>query len=146
MLDIGLGEVLLIAVLALLVFGPDRLPKVAADAARLLRQLRQISTEARRNLADAAGMVDEDGDLESAVREIRNLDPRRAARVLDERAVTADRADTAPAAATAPGAATVAASAAGPARPPAAPPSAGPPPSSTSDAGPADISADPDWT
>lgn len=84
MLDIGLGEILLIAVLALLVFGPDRLPRVAADAARVVRQVRQLSVQARRNLVDAAGIVDEDGELRDAVREIRDLDPRRAAWVLAE--------------------------------------------------------------
>ena len=76
MLDIGLGEVLLIAVLALLVFGPDRLPKVAADAARTLRQIRQMASAARRELSDAAGLQDD--DLTDAVRDLRDLDPRRA--------------------------------------------------------------------
>jgi sec-independent protein translocase protein TatB len=59
--DIGLGEMIVIAVLALVVFGPDRLPKVAADAARTLRNLRDLATTARRDLADAAGLPDADG-------------------------------------------------------------------------------------
>ena len=71
-----MGEVLLIAVLALLVFGPDRLPKVAADAARTLRQIRQMASAARRELSDAAGLQDD--DLTAAVRDLRDLDPRRA--------------------------------------------------------------------
>ena len=74
--DIGLGEVLLIAVLALLVFGPDRLPKVAADAARTLRQIREMASAARRELSDAAGLKDD--ELAGAVRDLRDLDPRRA--------------------------------------------------------------------
>lgn len=73
MLDVGLGEVVLMAVLALLVFGPDRLPKVAADAARTLRQVRAMATSARKDLADAAGL-DRDDELSTAVRD---LDPRR---------------------------------------------------------------------
>ena len=41
--DIGLGEVVVMAILALLIFGPERLPKVAADAGRLLRQVRELA-------------------------------------------------------------------------------------------------------
>lgn len=76
MLDIGLGEVALIAVLALLVFGPDRLPKVAADAARALRQVREMASAARRDLVDAAG-VEQDEELSGVLSDLRELDPRR---------------------------------------------------------------------
>lgn len=76
MLDIGLGEGILIVVLALLVFGPERLPKVASDAARTLRQIRSMATAARRDLVDAAGL-DEQGELTGTLRDIRDLDPRR---------------------------------------------------------------------
>jgi sec-independent protein translocase protein TatB len=86
-LDIGLGELIVIAILALLVFGPDRLPKVAADAARTLRQVRQMAVSARKDLADAAGFEDDD-ELNQAVRDIRDLDPRRALRGLGEDVVT----------------------------------------------------------
>jgi sec-independent protein translocase protein TatB len=75
--DIGFGEIILIVVVALLVFGPDRLPKVAADAARTLRQVRQMAASARKDLVDAAGLED-DAELSQAVRDIRDLDPRRA--------------------------------------------------------------------
>jgi sec-independent protein translocase protein TatB len=80
-LDIGFGELVVIAILALLVFGPDRLPKVASDAARTLRQVREMASAARRDLADAAGLQ-EDPELAAAVRDIRDLDPRRALRGL----------------------------------------------------------------
>ncbi len=76
MLDIGLGEVAVIAVVALLVFGPDRLPKAAADAARTLRHLRQVASSARQELVAAAGL-DEGGELSEAVGQLRELDPRR---------------------------------------------------------------------
>ncbi len=75
--DIGFGEIVAIVVVALLVFGPDRLPKVAADAARTLRQVRQMAASARKDLVDAAGLED-DGEMAQAVRDIRDLDPRRA--------------------------------------------------------------------
>lgn len=75
--DIGFGEILVIVVIALLVFGPDRLPKVAADAARTLRQVRRMAAEARQNLVEASGL-DGDEDVSQAVRDLRELDPRRA--------------------------------------------------------------------
>jgi sec-independent protein translocase protein TatB len=75
--DIGLGEIIVIVVIALLVFGPDRLPKVAADAARTLRQVRQMAASARKDLVDAAGLED-DAEMAQAVRDLRDLDPRRA--------------------------------------------------------------------
>jgi sec-independent protein translocase protein TatB len=82
-LDIGLGEVVVIVILALLVFGPDRLPKVAADAARTLRQIRQMAVAARKDLSDAAGLKD-DPELAQTLRDARDLDPRRALRGLGD--------------------------------------------------------------
>lgn len=73
--DIGFGEILVIVALALLVFGPDRLPKVAADAARTLRNVRKMASEARRDLVDASGISDDD-EIAQTVRELRELDPR----------------------------------------------------------------------
>ena len=46
-LDIGMGEFLGLAVVALLVLGPDKLPKFAADAARFIHQLRKMANTAR---------------------------------------------------------------------------------------------------
>ena len=43
MFDIGFGELLVLGVLALFVFGPERLPKVAAQAARALRDARTMA-------------------------------------------------------------------------------------------------------
>ena len=67
----------MIVVVALLVFGPDRLPKVAADAARMLRQVRLMAASARKDLVDAAGLED-DGEMSQTLRDLRDLDPRRA--------------------------------------------------------------------
>ena len=55
MFDVGLGELLALGVVALLVFGPDRLPAIASDAGRWLRQLRGMSNRARKELSDAVG-------------------------------------------------------------------------------------------
>lgn len=54
MFDIGLWEMVAIAVLALLLFG-DRLPEVVADLGRLLRQLRRLAAGARQDLTEGLG-------------------------------------------------------------------------------------------
>ncbi len=83
MFDIGLGEIVIIAVIGLLVFGPDRLPKAAADGARWLRQIRGMASGARQDLADSAGV--DLTDAVDAVKELRDLHPKRlAASLLDD--------------------------------------------------------------
>ncbi|MGB7982716.1 MAG: twin-arginine translocase TatA/TatE family subunit [Candidatus Nanopelagicales bacterium] len=74
--DFGFGEIVTIVVIALLVFGPDRLPKMAADAGRMLRQVRQMAANARADLVDAAGL-ENDPELSQTMRDLRDLDPRR---------------------------------------------------------------------
>ena len=75
MFDIGLGEILILAVLGLLVFGPERLPRAAADAARTLRNVRAMASNARKDLADSAG-VDLSG-AQDALRDLQDLHPKR---------------------------------------------------------------------
>jgi sec-independent protein translocase protein TatB len=53
--DIGTGEILALAVIALLVLGPEKLPRYAAEAARFLRQLRNMANEARSEVARELG-------------------------------------------------------------------------------------------
>jgi sec-independent protein translocase protein TatB len=53
--DVGLPEFLVLAVVAIFVFGPDRLPDVARQAGRLMRQLREMVTAARTQLSDELG-------------------------------------------------------------------------------------------
>ncbi len=75
MFNIGLGEMVLLVLIGLLVFGPEKLPKAIADGMRMVRQLRDLAANARRDLSDAAGI-----DLESAnglVNDLRDLHPRR---------------------------------------------------------------------
>lgn len=47
MFDVGFGELLLVAVVALLVLGPERLPGAARTAGRLLGKLRRSWTDVR---------------------------------------------------------------------------------------------------
>lgn len=74
MFDIGIGEILIVGVIGLLVFGPDRLPRAAADAAKWIKQMRTMATGARKDLADSAGL-----DLGDTVNSLRDLHPRRLA-------------------------------------------------------------------
>jgi sec-independent protein translocase protein TatB len=53
--DIGTGEVLALAVIALLVLGPEKLPRYAAEAARFLRQLRNMANDARSEVTRELG-------------------------------------------------------------------------------------------
>jgi Tat protein translocase TatB subunit len=51
--DIGLGEIAIILVIALLVFGPDRLPTMAKQAASFIRDLRLMVAKARQDLSES---------------------------------------------------------------------------------------------
>ena len=61
MFDISPWEIMTVAVVALMIFGPDKLPKLAADAARLLREVRRMASGAQQELRDSLGP--ELGDL-----------------------------------------------------------------------------------
>jgi sec-independent protein translocase protein TatB len=69
--NIGPMELLVLALVGIVVLGPDRLPGFARDAARLLRTLRDMATGARQQLKDELGPEFADVDL-------RNLNPRTA--------------------------------------------------------------------
>ena len=55
MFNIGPMELLVLAVVGLIILGPDRLPGLARDAARLLKALREIATGAQTQLKDELG-------------------------------------------------------------------------------------------
>jgi len=54
-LDLNFTKLLVLAVIALVVFGPDRLPAVAAQAGRALRELRKMLDGAKSELQDNLG-------------------------------------------------------------------------------------------
>ena len=64
MFDLSLPKLLVLAVIALVVFGPDGLPKIAAQAGRALRDLRQIAEGAKNDLRDGLGPEFTDFDIE----------------------------------------------------------------------------------
>ena len=53
--DIGPLELIALAVIAMLVLGPDKLPRYAADAARVLRQVRRMANDAKSELSRELG-------------------------------------------------------------------------------------------
>ena len=69
MFGVGLPELVVIAFVAVLVFGPDKLPDFARQAGRMARQLRQFAHDARDELREELGPEYADLDL-------RDLDPR----------------------------------------------------------------------
>ncbi len=69
MFGIGFGELIVIAFLSILVFGPDRLPVLAKQAGQAARKLRNFANNARDELRSELGP--DYADLE-----LRDLDPR----------------------------------------------------------------------
>jgi sec-independent protein translocase protein TatB len=63
--NIGPLEFLVLGAVALIVFGPDRLPQLTKDAARMLRTLRDLAQGARTQLNSELGPEFADFDLSS---------------------------------------------------------------------------------
>jgi sec-independent protein translocase protein TatB len=53
--DLSMWKLMVLGVIALIVFGPDRLPQLARDAGRTLRQLREMAQTARTELKSELG-------------------------------------------------------------------------------------------
>jgi sec-independent protein translocase protein TatB len=53
--DLSISKLLVLGVLALIVFGPDQLPRLAAQAGRALRDLRRIAENAKADLQEGLG-------------------------------------------------------------------------------------------
>jgi sec-independent protein translocase protein TatB len=68
--DLSITKLLVLAVIALVVFGPNELPKIAAQAGRALRDLRRIAEGAKADLKEGLGPEFQDFDFE-------DLNPRR---------------------------------------------------------------------
>jgi sec-independent protein translocase protein TatB len=58
--DIGLGEVFGLAVLAMFLVGPERLPKVAGEAAKWVKKIRELANTATAELKENLGPGFED--------------------------------------------------------------------------------------
>jgi sec-independent protein translocase protein TatB len=87
---VGLPEFAVIAFVAVLVFGPDKLPELARQAGQLVRKARILANNARDELRSELGP--EYADLE-----LRDLDPRTIVRKhIVEAMEEADRAEATP--------------------------------------------------
>lgn len=69
----GWPEIAVIAIVGLLVFGPDKLPGMAKQAAQMVRTVRQMADNAKADLGRELGQDFSDLDL-------RDLDPREVVR------------------------------------------------------------------
>lgn len=67
----GAQELIVIAVVALLVFGPDRLPEIMRNAGRLLARFREQSQQSIDELKRAAELDDVNRELRGLTREFR---------------------------------------------------------------------------
>jgi sec-independent protein translocase protein TatB len=87
---VGLPEFAVIALVAVLVFGPDRLPELARQAGQMVRKARALANAARDELREELGP--EYADLE-----LRDLDPRVIVRKHLAEVLAEDEDDAAPA-------------------------------------------------
>jgi len=69
LLDIGFFELLVIAILGLLVVGPERLPKYIAQGVKMLRNVKDMATKAKDDIVESAGIKDLD------LKNLSKLDP-----------------------------------------------------------------------
>jgi sec-independent protein translocase protein TatB len=61
--DLSMWKLLVLGIIAVVIFGPDRLPEIARDAGRMLRQLRGMAQAARTELKAELGDTVGDFDL-----------------------------------------------------------------------------------
>jgi sec-independent protein translocase protein TatA len=57
---IGFGEILLIVIIALIIFGPERLPEIARTIGRMTRSLRKATTDFTTSLTKEMNTVEKD--------------------------------------------------------------------------------------
>jgi sec-independent protein translocase protein TatB len=61
--DLSIGKLLVLGLVGLMIFGPDQLPKMAAQAGRALRDLRRLAESARADLSESLGPEFSDFDF-----------------------------------------------------------------------------------
>lgn len=71
--NLGIQEMLLIAVVALFVFGPDRLPELARQAGKAIARFRRETSKSVAELKRAADLEDLDTELRSIRQDLRDV-------------------------------------------------------------------------
>ena len=66
MFGIGIPELMLIMVIALIVLGPERMPRVARDLGKVVGDLRRTSDELREEFLNADKLVNRAADVAAA--------------------------------------------------------------------------------
>ena len=61
--ELSITKILILGVLGLMIFGPEQLPKMAAQAGKALRDLRRMADSARSDLTDSLGPEFRDFDF-----------------------------------------------------------------------------------
>ncbi|MGH2700792.1 MAG: Sec-independent protein translocase protein TatB [Actinomycetota bacterium] len=64
--QIGPMEILVVSVLGLIVFGPDKLPEIARTVGAFMRQLRSMADDVKQEFSDGLEVADEPDDEELA--------------------------------------------------------------------------------
>jgi sec-independent protein translocase protein TatB len=82
MFDFGFGEIIGLVVLALVLVGPDRMPRVASDLAKMIRKVRSFTNAATAEIRENLGPGFE--DLKPADLNPKTFIKRQVASVLDE--------------------------------------------------------------
>jgi sec-independent protein translocase protein TatB len=62
--DLSITKLFVLAVIALVIFGPNELPKIASQAGRALRDLRKIAEGAKNDLREGLGPEFSDFEIE----------------------------------------------------------------------------------
>lgn len=68
MFGLGFAEIAVIVLVAIVVFGPDRLPEIARTAGRTVRTLRAMVADAKAQLSEEIG--------HDVIEDLKSLDPR----------------------------------------------------------------------
>jgi sec-independent protein translocase protein TatB len=71
--NLGFAEMLVIAVVALLVFGPDRLPELARQAGKAIARFRSETSKSIEELKRAADIEDLERELKGLSKDVRDI-------------------------------------------------------------------------
>lgn len=63
MFDLSIPKLLILGILGLMIFGPEQLPKMAAQAGKALRDLRRLAESAKSDLTESLGPEFSDFDF-----------------------------------------------------------------------------------